>query len=505
MNLKAVWRLLGVVLLLLAGFLLVPAGVALLFGESSVAGAFLLSAVITAAAGGIPAYFFRENLKTNEGKLAFFRREGIAVVGLAWIVGGAAGALPYVLTGTLPSPVDAFFESVSGLTTTGSTVLSGEAIEAMSRGVAFWRSFTHWLGGFGIVMVFVVLFPTGGRSLFRSEIPGIAREAGHQRVRDSALSLMRIYVGASVIEFVLLWLAGMSIFDSVLHTFGTLATGGFSNYSSSVAAFQSFPIEGIITLFMFLAGINFAYYDQMLRQGFRTAWRNMASSTELRAYVLITVGSTLAIAGVLWFWGGSNGMEETADGLPDYSSLTQCLRDSLFQVVCLNTSTGYATADFDRWPQFCRVLLMFLAVIGACAGSTGGGIKVVRVLIVSKAALGGVRRFFRPRAIHGVRMDGASLDEGIVGSVTSYFALWILVFGFGTLVLSAFGYDLVSSATAVLATLNNIGPGLNMVGPMLNFAELNDLVKLVLSVFMILGRLEFYAVVALFVPGFWRR
>ncbi|MFT4537710.1 MAG: trk system potassium uptake protein TrkH [Planctomycetota bacterium] len=506
MNFRAVARMLGIVLLLLAGFLLVPALITVIYEEWSTLTAFLISAALTALAGGALAWIYRGAGLTEDGKPDYFRREGIAVVGLSWLVGGVAAALPFTFAGTFDSFIDSLFESISGLTTTGSTVLSPEGIDSMSHGIAFWRSFTHWLGGFGIVMVFVVLFPTGGRSLFRSEIPGISREAGHQRVRDSALALMRIYVGISALEFVLLIGAGMGVFDSALHTFGTIATGGFSNHSESVAYFQSVPIEMIITVFMFFCGINFTIYDRLLRVGPRPAWRSFIGSTEARAYVGITFGATLIIAFVLWFWGGSNGLSEGQGAdLPDYRSFGRAMRDSFFQVVCMNTSTGFGTADFDRWPQVCRVMLMLLAVIGACAGSTGGGIKVVRILIVGRAALVGVKRFVRPRAIHSVRMDGQTLDEGIVASVTGYFALWILVSLGGTLFLSLYGYDLVTSMTAVLATLNNIGPGLSNVGPSMNFADMPALGKLLLTVFMILGRLEFYAVVALFVPGFWKR
>jgi len=504
MNLRAVVRMLGVVLLLIAGFLLVPAAVGLYYRETGSVWSFLEAAGLCALTGfGLVWLNSGSTTTTVRGRPDYFRREGLAVVGLSWLVGGVAGALPYLFTNVLPSFVDAFFESVSGFTTTGSTVMSGEAIDSMPMAVAFWRSFTHWLGGFGIVMVFVVIFPTGGRSLFRSEIPGIAREAGHQRVRDSALALMRIYVGISAIEFVLLALAGMSLFDALIHTFGTIATGGFSNHSASVAYFQSVPIEVILTIFMFFCGINFAIYDTLLRVGPRPAWRSFIGSTEARAYVGLTLGSILFIGVVLWFWGGSNGAADT--GLPDYRSFWQSIRASSFQVVCLATSTGYGTDDFDRWPEICRALLMLLAVVGACAGSTGGGMKVVRVIVGGSAATMDVRRFIRPRAIHSVRMDGQTIDEATVASVSGYFALWIFVFLGGTMVLAMYGFDLLTCATAVLATLNNIGPGLNMVGPTMNFAEIPDLGKLMLSIFMILGRLEFYAVVALFVPGFWRR
>jgi len=411
------------------------------------------------------------------------------------------------MTGTFGSAIDAMSESVSGLTTTGSTVMQGAEIDAMTHAVAFWRSFTHWLGGFGIVMVFVVLFPTGGRSLFRSEVPGISREAGHQRVRDSALMLMKIYVGISVIEFVLLLVVGgMGAFDAALHTFGTIATGGFSNHSESIGYFDSLPVEVIITTFMFLCGLNFALYDRLLRVGPRPFWRSLIGSSEARWYAGIAVVSTLVIATALWFDGGSNGLpQDEGSTLRDYRHFWSSVRDSGFTVVCMQTSTGYGTADFNAWPQIARVLCMSLAVIGACAGSTGGGIKMVRIMIVAKAALVGVRRFVRPRAIHAVRMDGQTLEEGVVASVTGYFALWVIVFMGGTLFVSSFGNDLVTSGTAVLATLNNIGPGLAQVGSVHNFDQFHDLVKVALTLFMILGRLEFYALVALCVPGFWRR
>ena len=494
--------MLGLVLLLLAFFLLAPAAVGYYFDEPDAVSACLISALVSAAIGAALSLPNRHRTVTSEGRPDYFRREGLAVVGLSWIVCGAVGALPYLLAGTFNGFVDAFFETTSGFTTTGSTVLSPEGIDGLPRAICFWRSFTHWLGGFGIVMVFVVLFPTGGRSLFRSEIPGIAREAGQQRVRDSAMGLMRIYLGLSILELILLWSTGMGWFDATVHTFGTIATGGFSSHSASVAYFLSWKVELIIVVFMFLAGLNFAIFDVFLRAGPRPAWRRLVGSSEARLYVGIMAGAIIFLTCLLWFWGGSNG--DAASDLPDYRNLGQALRDSLFQVVCLNTSTGFGTADFDQWPQVGKLTLMFLAVIGACAGSTGGGLKVIRLVIVAKAAITGVRRFIRPRAIHAVRVDGQAVDEASVASITGYFGLWILVFAAGTFVLTAFDLDLVSASTAVLATLNNIGPGLAKVGPTMNFAELPQLAKLLLSLFMIFGRLEFYAVVALFVPSFWR-
>ena len=503
MNLRAVAWLLGCILLLLAGFLLVPAAVSSVYGETASVWACVVSALVTALFGGGLVWRNRGSTISSEGRVDYFRREGLAAVGLSWLIAAAAGALPFLLSGAIRSPVEAFFESASGFTTTGSTILEGSEIEALPKGIAFWRSFEHWLGGIGIVLVFVVLFPTGGRSLFRSEVPGISREAMQSRVRDSALGLARVYVGLTAAQIVALLFAGLSVYDAFLHAFGTLATGGFSNYAASVAAFDSWMVEGIIVVFMFSAGLNFAWYDTALRFGMKDAWPRLLRSGEFRAYAGLIVGSILVLTVVLWFWGGSNG--DPGSELPDYRSIATTFRDSSFSVVSIQTSTGYATADFDRWPEFCRGLLMLLAMVGACAGSTGGGIKVVRFLILARASLRGVRRFARPRAIHAVRIDGEPLDEKMVASVTGYCGLWLLVSLGGTMALTAMGIDLVSAATGTLACLNNIGPGLATFGPTGNFAHVPEAGKALLALFMILGRLEFYAVVILFVPGFWRR
>ncbi|HKX45604.1 MAG TPA: TrkH family potassium uptake protein [Planctomycetota bacterium] len=502
MNLRAIAWLVGRVVQLLAVFLIVPAGVALYYGEGDDALVFAATAVGSSLLGYALAFRNLGSTVTVEGRPDFYRREGLAAVGLSWLVVPLLGAVPFVATGAIPDPVDAFFESASGFTTTGSTILLAAEIDALSHAVAFWRSLAHWLGGIGIVLVFVVFFPTGGRSLFRSEVPGIAREAVQQRVRDSALGLARIYVALTGLEVLALALAGMTPFDAVIHAFGSLATGGFSNRGASVAFYASFTIEAIIIVFMFLAGLNFAVYEVGLRQGWRACLRFVRRSSEVRAYVWSTLLGALVIGGTLWFWGGSNGAAESE--LPDYSRLGTCLRDSTFAVVSVRTGTGFATADFDRWPELCRAGLMLLMVVGACAGSTGGGLKVVRFLIAVKVALRGVLAFSRPRALHPIRIDGEVLDEEVVGSVTGYFALWMLVFAAVTLALTGMGVGLVSAATATIATLNNIGPGLDQVGPWGSFADIPLVGKVLLSGTMILGRLEFYALVVLLVPRFWR-
>lgn len=506
MNLRAVLWLLSRVILLLAGFMLVPAAVCESYGERSDALAFVVSSGVGVLVAFLLGWHKRRAITTVEGRPDFFRREGLAAVGLSWLVVPLLGALPFVLSGSIPSPVDAFFESSSGFTTTGASVLSGDELVALSKGMAFWRSFTHWIGGIGIVLVFVVLFPTGGRSLFRSEVPGIAREAVQQRVRDSALGLARIYLGLTLVLILALVWSGLSPYEAALHAFGTVSSGGFSNHPESVAFFASWTVEALLVVFMFAAGVNFAVYDTFVRLGPRRGWAMLVRSTELRVYTGMLVVASTVIAGALWFWGGSNGLPtvEGATPLPDYSSLSLCVRDSVFTTVSVQTSTGYVTADFDRWPEFCRFLLMFVAFVGACAGSTGGGLKVVRFVILVKAAVRGVLVFSRPRAIHTIRMDGEALDENIVASVTGFFGLWVLVALLGSALLAAMGVDILSATTAVIATLNNIGPGLGLVGPMANFGDIPALGKMLLSLLMILGRLEFYALVVLLVPRFWR-
>ena len=444
----------------------------------------------------------RDHQRGALGQKEFYRREGLAVVGLSWLVAGLIGALPFIFSDAKLSPVDAFFESVSGFTTTGSTILEGSAIDALDRSIKFWRSFTHWLGGIGIVLVFVVLFPTGGRSLFRSEVPGVSREAVRARVRDSAVGLMRAYVFLTAAQVVCYMFAGLDLFESLVHSFGTLATGGFSSHSESIAYFRSPTVEGITTVFMFLAGINFAVYDTSIRGGLRRGLRMAWHSSEVRLYTGVILGSMGVVTLVLWFWGGSNGAAGGA--LPDYSRISHAFRDSSFVVVSIQTSTGFGTVDYDQWPQFARVLLMGLAFIGACAGSTGGGLKVVRFMVLAKASLRSFQLFARPRARFFVRMNGQPLEEDMVSGIVGYFGMWCLVAGSATLGMAAMNIEPITAATSVIATLNNIGPGLAMVGPTQNFGWMPEAGKLLAALLMIVGRLEFYAVVVLFLPRFWR-
>jgi trk system potassium uptake protein TrkH len=499
MNTRAIRWLLGSLCLLLAAALLAPAGVSALFREWSIARGFALSSALAGAAGGALVLANRGALETREGRPAFFRREGLATVALAWVLASVVGALPFLLCGTTSSPVDALFESTSGFTTTGSSVFSGDAIDAMPQGIVFWRALTHWIGGIGIVLVFVAIMPVGGRSLFRSE--GL-RESNQSRVRDSALSLLRVYVALTTLHALLLWAAGVSVFDAVLHAFSSMATGGFSNHGASAAWFASPLVEAILIAFMIAAGTNFALWDDVWRRG-REGLAAAARSTELRVYLALIGSVSLFIALRLWFWGGSNG--DAGSDLPDYRGFLTCVRDATFSLVSVQTCTGYATADFDRWPDVCRVMLMAAASVGGCAGSTAGGIKVVRLVIVARASLAAVRAFARPRAIEQVRLDDQVVPDATIVAATRYFVLWFLVAIGGVVLLLLFGVDATSAISGTIANLNNVGPGLGSVGPALNYGGLSAAAKLVTCLLMILGRLEFFALIALVLPGFWRR
>ena len=511
MNTRAVGWLTGCVILLLAAFMLVPALVGAWYREEAVFEGCLFAALTSAAVGGLLAFLCRGSTVTKEGRPDYFRREGLAAVGLAWLAAAIFGALPFLFSGSLGSFADAFFEASSGFTTTGSSILTPEQIDVLPRGINFWRAFTHWLGGIGIIIVFVLLFPAGGRSLFRSEVSGISREAARTRVRDSAFGLLRIYVFLTAGHVALMYVFYPDLYDCVIHAFSTLATGGFSNHGASAGFFASWKVEVVLILFMLLAGVNFDHYDTLQRQGLRAGWRSFSSSIEVRAYLGLIFGSAAVIAMLLWFWGGSNGAEGSP--LPDYSRLSLCLRDSLFSVTSMQTCTGYATANFDLWPDTCRLMLVVLTAIGACAGSTGGGLKVIRLVILWKATVQSIARFARPRAIQPVRLEGVALDDGVVFGVLAYVGLWLVVMTLSTVIVVGTGFEsphgfqaqhILSAMTGVVASMSNCGPGLAAVGPYECYGFLPATSKLLLGFLMLLGRLEFAAMVVLFMPRFWR-
>ena len=483
MNWRPPLRFLGRLLLILAAAELIPGLCSLLYGEVSDAVAFVICAAITGASGALL-------IAVSQGKGELYRREGFLIVVGGWMLASIFGALPYMATGSLIHPADALFESASGFTTTGASVMLD--IQSNGHGILFWRSFTQWLGGMGIIVLFVALLPElgpGARFLYKLEVPGPTAETLHPRVHDTASVLWQIYLGFSVVQTVLLMLAGMDLYDALTHTFSTLSTGGFSPRNASVAAFQSPWVEIIIVVFMILAGVNFSLYYG-LRQ--KRGWRSFFGDPELRIYLLITFGVSTLVAAVLMSSG-------------TYSHGPRAFLDSLFQVAGILTTTGFATADYEQWPNTARILIFVLMFVGGCAGSTSGGVKIMRFVIGLKAAAREARLMFSPSHIIAVFIGGKVVPETVVRSVMGFFFLYFAGWGVGTLLLTVGSPDLETAAGAAIATLGNIGPGLSAVGPSGNFAFFAPWQKIVMVVLMWLGRLEVYALVALMTLAFWRK
>ena len=480
-DLRPVLRVEGRLMLVVAAAQLLPAVVGLSYGETADAVAFVVAAAVTAACGGLM-------VRLGRGEVELYRREGILVVVAGWVLASAFGALPYLFTGTLASPIDALFESASGFTTTGATVLLD--IAGHGRGILFWRSFTQWLGGMGIIVLFVALLPElgpGARFLYKLEVPGPTAEALRPRIHDTAAVLWQIYLALTVAETLALMLCGLSAYDALTHTFSTLSTGGFSPSNESAAAFGPL-VQLVIVVFMLLAGGNFSlYYGLRKRRG----W-NLLRDSEFRIYLGIVGAATFVVATNLVFTDA-------------YVLGGRVLLDALFQVVSVTTTTGFASADFSTWPALSRMLLVTLMFIGGCAGSTAGSIKVMRVAVGLKSAFREMRQNFSPNTVAAVFVGGKAVPDAVVRSVTGFFVLFLASWATGALLLTWDGNSLVTAATASIATLGNIGPGLEAVGPIENYAFFSRRDKVTMVFLMLLGRLEVYSIAALLSLRFWRR
>ena len=480
MNLRRVLHILSLLLMVLAAAELVPLLWCLRGGESRAALGFLCASATSATLGLVFRFFGHKS-----GDL--FRRDGVLIVVGAWILASLTGAIPYWVGDVLPNPIDALFESASGFTTTGATVLRD--IEAAGRPILFWRSFTQWLGGIGIVVLFVALLSElgpGARFLFKLEVPGPKAEVFHDRVQDTAIALGRVYLVLSLAELVVLMALGLNAFEALTHTFSTVSTGGFSPHPDSISRFSPL-VRLTITFFMAAAGVNFALYYSLARRRDIRVFRD----AEFRTYLWIIAGATALITLSLFAHGNGASF--------------QLLADALFQVVSILTTTGFATVDFDAWPDPARTLLVTLMVLGGCAGSTAGGFKISRAVIAWRAAMREVRLTYGPNSVIAVALGRISVPEDSVRSVVALFFLWIAAWGAGTLALSIGDVDIVTAGTASIATLSNIGPGLGQVGPTNDFAFFNSGQKIVMIFLMWLGRLEFFAVLALLQPRFWTR
>lgn len=479
MNYKMTAFILGKMLGVEGALLLIPAVVSFIYGEKSgftfliVSAALLLIFLIWGRA--VP-----EN-KTIYGK------EGLIIVGFAWILWSLFGALPFVISGSIPNYLDAFFETVSGFTTTGSTILTD--IEILPKGMLFWRSLTHWIGGMG-VLVFVMMLTTldddNSMHLIRAEVPGPVAGKLVPKARSTARILYFMYFVLTAAQVIFLLLGGMNFYDAVIHAFSTAGTGGFSNRNASVSYYNSAYIDGVITIFMILFGVNFnLYFFIRLKE-----WKAALKDEELHAYLGIIAGSIAII---------------TVNILHTYENIFHSFRYASFQVASVITTTGFYTADYNLWPELSKTILLGLMVIGACAGSTGGGIKVSRLLILIKIVRQEIQRMFHPKSVTIVQINGKKVGNDTMRGVYVYFICYIMILMLSVLLVSVNNYDFATTFSAVLTTLNNVGPGISLAGPVENFYEFSPLSKIVFCFDMLVGRLEIFPYLLLISPNLWRR
>ncbi len=493
MNIRLTLSIQGGLLIFLGIMLLTPVPISLLYRQDAsyhdgAMLSFLISSATTLGTGLALRHFIR-----SKGDIT--HREGFGIVTFGWIGFAIFGSLPYILSSTIPNPVDALFESMSGFTTTGSTVITN--LDVVPKSILFWRSMTQWLGGMGIIVLSLAILPflgIGGMQLFTAEVPGPTTDRLSPRIQETAKVLWVIYFFITFSEMTLLLLGGMSFFDAICHSFTTMATGGFSTSNQSIGdpRFGSF-IHVVVTVFMFMAGINFSLYFQFLRGNFGCFWK----SEEFRFYLGLVVCATLAVFVMNRNLGGS---------------IFVRLRDSSFQTVSLLTTTGYATADYERWPAISQYILITLMFMGGCAGSTGGSMKIVRWRLIIKHAYLQIYYLIHPREIRMLKLDHRPVSNEVIQSILGFFALYLGMFLVGSILMSlilSHTHDgsvvLVTAGASVAACLGNIGPGLGEVGPTDNFATIPSLGKIILSVCMMVGRLELFTVLVLFMPSFWRK
>jgi trk system potassium uptake protein TrkH len=430
----------------------------------------------------------------TRGDVNLSRRDGFGVVTFGWLFASAFGALPYIFSGVIPHPVAAFFETMSGFTTTGASVLPNvdfPTLESIPRGIMFWRALTHWFGGMGVLVLCVAILPflgVGGMQIYRAEMPGPSKDRLTPRITTTAKLLWGVYALLTLAEILLLkFVGGMNWFDATCHTFATMATGGFSTRTASVGAFDSGIIDCIVIFFMFAAGVNFSLHYYALTGKPGRYWKD----PEFRFYFLFlfVCGAFLTFS----VWGAV------------YDDFLYALRAAFFQATSIMTTTGFVTADFDLWPEPSRILLVLMMFVGGCAGSTGGGIKVVRIVLLWKKMLKEMRQFMRPQAVMQVKLGGKPVEQEIISHISAFFIIFLIVFALASFAMTFFTPDLETAVTSVIATLGNIGPGLSAVGATQNFGTIPTTGQIILTLCMLLGRLELYTVLILFLPSFWKK
>lgn len=488
MNYKMIFRVQAWILLIESVLMVPPLLISLVTHDSPAVRGFLVSIILLIVIGFILWYV------TRNADRQFYAREGMLATGLAWIVMSLLGGLPFFISGRIPNFVDAFFEIVSGFTTTGASICPD--VEALGKGLLYWRSFSHWVGGMGILVFFLAIVPVTGNNsgftlhILRAESPGPEVNKMVPRMRDSAAILYIIYCAMTVLNIIFLLLGKMPVFDAFCIAYGTAGTGGFSVLNSGCATYTPFA-QWVTTIFMFLFGVNFGLYYLMVMKKYRMAFRD----EELRQYTGIVVASTVLICVNLLVM------------MPKGRTVSGTIREAAFTVSSIITTTGYGMSDFDKWPYFSKSILLFLMFVGASAGSTGGGLKNVRLLLLIKSVRRNVHQIFHPNEVQVIRLNGSKVSEQTVSNVNAYLACYVLILILSVLVVSAdpVNYDFETNFSAVMATFNNIGPGLDKVGPTLNFSGYSMFSKLVLSADMLLGRLEIFPILAVFARSSYRK
>lgn len=480
MNYRMMAYILGNILQVEGLFIMASAVLAASFGEMDAFFAFIITICITLAIGTALA-----RIKITNRKI--YGREGFVIVAMAWIVMSFFGAMPFYFSGAIEGPVNCFFETVSGFTTTGASILTD--IESLPKSILFWRSFTHWIGGMGIlVFMLAIMSKVDERSmhLMRAEAPGPVVSKLVPKVKSTAKILYSIYIFLTLLQMLLLFLGGMPLFDSVVNALSTAGTGGFAIKNASIAAYDNAYFEYVITIFMFLFSVNFNLYYLLLIKDFR----NVFKSEELKYYLVIVLGSIAVI---------------TFNILSYYPTLESAFRHAAFQVLAISSTTGFATANFDTWPELSKSLLVILTIFGACGGSTGGGIKISRLIIFLKMAGREIRQINHPRSVNIIKLDGHRVDESVVHGVGGFMIVYLFILFGSFLLISLDNYDFTTSLTSVLTCLGNVGPGLSKVGPVENYSFFSNFSKIVLSFNMLLGRLEIFPIIMLFSPSVWKR
>lgn len=480
MNYGIVLKILGNILTVESLFMLPSLFISLYMKEGDTK-AFIITILITASIGLILS-------RNKRYKNVINAKEGLAIVALGWFFMSLFGALPLYLSGNIATYIDAVFETVSGFTTTGATVITN--VEVLPHGILFWRSFTHWIGGMGILVFTLALLPAlgiGGFQIFKAESPGPIAGKIAPRVRDTAKILYVTYFTITIIQVILLKIGGMSLFDSFVYTFGTVGTGGLATKGASVGAYNSSYIHIVIGIFMLLSGVNFSLYYSM----FHGKIKDILKDEELRLYFGIVFVAIICIGINLY--------------MTSYSKLGLAFRDSFFQVSSIITTTGYTTANFDVWPSFSKAILLLLMFIGGSAGSTAGGMKVIRILVLFKLIKREILKLFHPRAVIPIKTNGKILANETIAGINSFMSLYMILFALSTILITLEGVDLISAASSVAATLGNIGPGLGFVGPTSTFNGYSQIAKMFFSLLMLLGRLELFTIIALLAPRNWRK